>query len=465
LIPPNKKKHSVLLRHTHIDIDGRNAIYSSHLYGRKEAGGRVDRVNTFSQFDQEVAKSYLTDTFYIKRMVGPLNVKASWNKWLAYSRYGSARTTSSEALAQGGRQEEPMCINFYIGKQPRTLGKTLMRYKFRENDKYWAPYEHEGIPCFSDSAPHTIVDLLRHPGIRSPDPWPEMATIESYLTSSLRLKPQEREEWRQFFANVPTCQEEYTEQQLFPWLLPYLVERSKQANQPCPGADLDIGDTARPDKLDERVLWSGYTPADARRDAKARAANFQRQQEALGARLESEKVRKSQMQGTVLALGSSKSRRVQAVADDDDDDDDDSSDEEVLAVGDMGVIRVGDVVVVSPDNESREQDRTSGYHLGLNLGRVCELDIAKKRVNLWWFFSTQKNWNAKTMTFIHWREKKTNVSYNDWVDVEYLIQDTWGTLLKLELRRTSGREGFGQYTLAKESQARVQEVLRDNDAS
>ena len=126
-LSPNWLEHK-LGRHTHIDIDGRNAIYTNHLYGRKEAGGKVDSVNTPSQFDAEVAKAFRSDNFFIKRLVGILNCKDTWNKWLGYSRFGSARSTSAEAQAQGGRQEEPMCMHFFMGKQPQSIGKALMRF-------------------------------------------------------------------------------------------------------------------------------------------------------------------------------------------------------------------------------------------------------------------------------------------------------------------------------------------------
>ena len=93
----------VVHRHTHIDIDGRNAIYTTHLFGRGEAGGRVERVNTLSQFDAEVTKAYKTDRFLIKRLDGLLDVKAKWNMCLGYSKYGTTRTTSAAAKLRGSQ--------------------------------------------------------------------------------------------------------------------------------------------------------------------------------------------------------------------------------------------------------------------------------------------------------------------------------------------------------------------------
>ena len=121
----------------------------------------MEGVNTFSQFDAEVTKSYRTDKFYIKRMLGVLDVKNSWNKWLGYTRFGPARSSSTEAQAQGGRQEDPMCLRFFIGKLPGNEGKALMQYKFRETDRYWVPYSMEGIACLSSAAPLTVAASKR----------------------------------------------------------------------------------------------------------------------------------------------------------------------------------------------------------------------------------------------------------------------------------------------------------------
>jgi hypothetical protein len=202
---------SLIPRHTHIDIDGRNALYTSYLFGRKEAGGKVAQVNTLSQFDKAISKAFHADKFEVIRKAGVFNCKESWNKWLSYSRIGSTRHQSNEALAQGGRQEEPMCMHFFKGHEPDNLGKALMRYKFRENDLYWAPYGHEGIPCLSPHAPTDQAGLLAHPGIRVPRAWPEKEAIAAHLEANRRLSEPEKQEWRLFFSKVPTDVEDLTE--------------------------------------------------------------------------------------------------------------------------------------------------------------------------------------------------------------------------------------------------------------
>jgi hypothetical protein len=212
-------------RHTHIDIDGRNALYTGYLFGRKEAGGKVPHVNTISQFDHAISNAFLSDKFEVIRKAGLFNCKVAWNKWLGYSRFGSSRHTSCEAQAQGGRQEEPMCMHFFMGQEPGNQGKVMMRYKFKEDDGYWAPYGHEGIPCFSNAAPISLDGLLAHPGIRVPKPWPEKSSIAAHLEASRRLSESEKAEWRWFFSRVPCDLEDLTEDQLFDWRLPALVQQ------------------------------------------------------------------------------------------------------------------------------------------------------------------------------------------------------------------------------------------------
>jgi len=248
----------------------------------------VEHVNTLSQFDKEVAKAFKTDKFYIKRMMGTFNIKESWNQWLGYSRFGPPRKRSNEAKAQGGRQEEPMCMRFFIGKVGGNHGKALMQYKFRETDPHWVPYTSDGISCFSSCAPDTVAGLLKHPGIRAPKQWPESAALRSFLTECPDLDDAEHAEWDEFFKNVPTVEEGYKDDQLFAWTLPELVNTFKEAYMGTTTSGEDLGDLGRPEMPDERVLHPLFTAADAKKEARARASNYNKQQEALKARNECE---------------------------------------------------------------------------------------------------------------------------------------------------------------------------------
>ena len=447
------------LRHTHIDIDGRNAIFSSHLFGRKEAGGKVEEVKTPSQFDREVAKAFITDKFHIVRKAGVFNCKEAWNKWLGYSRFGSARISSKEAEAQGGRQEEPMCMHFFLGTAPGNQGKVLMQYKFREDDRYWAPYGHEGIPCFSANAPSQMEELLRHPGIRTPRAWPEKEAIRAYLVSCRKLTGSEKAEWQAFFACVPTCLEDMTEDQLFEWRLPELVQQFKDAKYSPPQATEPLGeglgDSPRPEMPDERVLWTGFTAKDAKREAKARGENYQRQKRAQEAKRSAQAVaaRQKRRKGRQKAPKAGQDSEPASTSQNDT--------EEGLPAGDMGLVFVGDVVVFSPDKKSREVDAKSGYKLGLNIGQVVELDFEEGQVLLWWYFSSSAAWTTKAV-FVPWRDSKTHDPYQDWVPADLLLQDWWGTLMKLQLTKVSGREGYAKHTLIKDSVDLIQEALRED---
>jgi hypothetical protein len=428
------------------------------MFGRKEAGGRVQQVNTFSQFDSEVSKAYLTDKFYIVRKAALFNCKVAWNHWLGYSRFGSSRKSSAEAEAQGGRQEDPMCINFFMGKQPGNENKVLMRYKFREDDRHWAPYLNEGIPCLSSSAPDNLQDLLRHPGIRAPKAWPEKEAIRKYLLTSNKLRADEKEEWRRFFLRVPESVEDFTESQLFEWKLPRLVEDFIEAKRGPQGQIAGIGDTDRPEQPDERVLWSGFTAAEARQQAKTRADNYQREKHALAAKEKSDAVTKRRRRtrgGRRISQDTTQETNA------------DNEDNDVMAAGDMGVVAVGDVVMISPDKESRDRDIANGYKLGLNIAQVRSLNHDEGLVELWWYFSNSNSWTTKAK-FFPWRENKTNEMYKDWLPVHALIQDTWGTLVKLDLTWVSGREGYASYVLTKESVKTIEEIIRqeeDDDAN
>jgi hypothetical protein len=409
-----------------------------------------------SQFDTALTKAFVTDKFHIIRKAGVFDCKHAWNKWLGYSRFGSTRHNSSEAQAQGGRQEEPMCMHFFLGKEPANQGKALMRYKFREDDKFWAPYEHEGIPCWSSHAPADLSELLKHPGIREPRSWPERDGIANHLQASHKLSGPEKEEWRTYFMCVPACVEDITEDQLFEWKLPSLVQLFNEAkygpSEATPPLGDGLGDSPRPEEPDERVLWPGFTAADARREAKVRAGNYQSQQRAYNAK-----------RSAADSARSRQGKRGRASIPEDAQGED-TDGREGLAVGDMDAVFVGDTVLFSPDQTSRAIDERSGYKLGLNIGEVCELDQDQGMVELWWFFSSSAMWTPKSI-FVPWRDKKTHSPYKDWIQASALLQDSCGAIVKLELTRVSGRLGYGKHTLSKDSCRAIQEVLGEMDGA
>ena len=263
-------------------------MYTRHLFGSGEGGGRVERVNTLSQFDAEVSKAYKTDRFFIKRLDGLLNVKLKWNFWLGYSKYGTPRNTSEAALLQGGRQEEPMCMFFFKSKHQ----VTLMKYKYKEIDPEWMPYTSkcEGIPVFSETALALGQDMFSSPEITQPKAWPDMDKVSRYLQNSNKLTAAEKREWTYFFDNIPNVSSDIPHNKRFKFLLPELATRHQaaMASEHTPMAQ--IGESTRPTHPDECICYEGFTEADSRRAAKQRAENFAREQNALKERRFSEQL-------------------------------------------------------------------------------------------------------------------------------------------------------------------------------
>ncbi len=355
-------------------------------------------------------------------------------------------------------------MRFFIGKIAENEGKALMQYKFRETDSYWVPYTSDGIRCFSSCAPDTVAGLLKHPGIRAPKRWPESVALRSFLTECPEFSEAEHTEWEQFFGSVPTVVDEYKEEQLFPWTLPGLVETFKATYMGTTTSGEDLGDLGRPEMPDERVLHPLFTATDAKKEARARATNYHRQQEALKAQKECEQQSQTQTQRTSRASRS----RAPAESEDDTSPDETKPDREHglepgLPLKGSGVIRVGDIVVISPTDESRESDIRNGFKLGLNIGNVCDINFKTKQVELWWYYSSQEQWSSN-MTFIPWRHKKTHAKYKDWLDAKVLIHDDIsGAPVKLDLVKFKGREGFAQYKLSKKSFETILEVVRADE--
>ena len=47
-----------------------------------------------------------------------------------------------------------------------------------------------------------------------------------------------------------------------------------------------------------------------------------------------------------------------------------------------GVVSVGDNIIVSPDQTSRQRDIKQGYKLGLNIGEVLAVNVKKRQVHV-----------------------------------------------------------------------------------
>ena len=130
-----------------------------------------------------------------------------------------------------------------------------------------------------------------------------------------------------------------------------------------------------------------------------------------------------------------------------------------LPLADSGVVELGDIVMFSPDEASREVDRTNNYKLGICLGKVIDIDPIKRLVHLWWYHGN--GWTRKSR-WVEWRAPVTKSAYKDWVDADLLLVDSFGTLGKVHFEKKSNA-GFGVLTLTKSSINMINDVLKTND--
>ena len=456
----------------------------------------MERVMTLSEFDKEVSTAFVTDTFLLKRLDGLLDCKSLWNKWLSYEQYGTTRINSAQAARQGGRAQEPMCLHFFMGDS-EFPGEVLMKYKYRESDPHFMPYDHEGIPVLSDDA-LAEPDLLVAPRTVEPKAWPDKDAICKYLTSHQDLTPAQRQEWSDFFDNVPEKAVDIPESKKFKWLLPELAKNFKLKRNSPSSEGQRVGESTCPELPDERVIWSKYTRAEFNRDQKQREANYAKEQHALRERIRSEKLAGEETQelSASSSEGDSKSSNDASSSqsdsgdlisnsgggsdsDADADNDNKTHDENKsnkrkrpsaaavgpsksknnvleISVGDSGVVCLGDFVLFNPDSESRAVDRANGYKLGMCMGKVIEINGRTKRVHLWWMFG--KDWSYKAKWQL-WRAPGSSRQYTDWVDASSLLVSSYGSLAKMSLTPQK-RE---QFMIDQESAKTIKDVIGTDD--
>lgn len=99
--------------------------------------------------------------------------------------------------------------------------------------------------------------------------------------------------------------------------------------------------------------------------------------------------------------------------------------------------------------DGQATDRMSKYFLGLNLGRIENINHETQMVNLWWYWGS--GWSD---SWILWRAPKSKVAYREWVHVSDLVCDELDHIIRIQMESVSGREKF---KLAKQS---VKEIMR-----
>ena len=128
-------------------------------------------------------------------------------------------------------------------------------------------------------------------------------------------------------------------------------------------------------------------------------------------------------------------------------------------MGESGVIEIGDILMFSPDKASCEADRQNNYLLGVNLGKVIDINPTTRTVNVWWYHGT--GWTRRSR-WIEWREPVTKKAYTDWVAAKAFLVDSFGTIAKIRLEKGVVK-GFGVYAIALKSLKVINDVLATND--
>ena len=187
--------------HTHIDIDGRHAIFSKHFNGTKDSGGRVvNGIMTPVEFDREIKAPYLTDKVTVFRKYGLLAFSNKVMNWLAFENYGTPSKSSIHAKKQGQRDPE---AHFYIYFKDATHGFARMRYKFFETDYLTLPMS-DGIEVILPEYLPAAMELLDGDiSMRPLVEWQNRALVEASILGNKNMSAEQIEQWEAWFADCP----------------------------------------------------------------------------------------------------------------------------------------------------------------------------------------------------------------------------------------------------------------------
>lgn len=187
--------------HTHIDIDGRHAIFSMHFNGTKDSGGRVGQgIMTPAEFDREIKVPYKSDKVTVFRKYGLLAFADRVKGWLGFSNYGTPSKSSAHAKAQGGRDPE---AHFFTYFRDSTMGISRMRYKFLETDSLSMP-SADGIVVIKPEHQQDALDLLHDLiPMKELEEWTNRVSVESSISGNKDLSPFQLRQWEEWFSSCP----------------------------------------------------------------------------------------------------------------------------------------------------------------------------------------------------------------------------------------------------------------------
>lgn len=257
--------------HTHIDIDGRHAIFAMHFNGTKDSAGRVhEGILTPSEFDHQIRVPFKQDCVTVIRKYGLLSFSDTVRGWLAISNYGTPTKTSRHASKQGCRDPEPHYLRYF---KDAVHGDSRLRYKFRENMAEWMPSLNNPaiVVLHSQHLPDAMKLLDQDIPTRDLELWPLKESIQAHILSNKTLSPVQVAEWQQWFKNCPENVEDVESDDRFQWCIPRILKektmfrKAMESNMiPPPLANL-ISPLDMPFQH-EVLVHTGYTKQALQRD-------------------------------------------------------------------------------------------------------------------------------------------------------------------------------------------------------
>jgi len=396
-----------------LDIDQRNSILSNYLKGRSNSPGRVDKIATLSEFDEAVRSAYV-QTFLLKRKYGLLDISTLMYKWLGFKNYAPTKYGSAFAMTMGQRDWEAHCYKFFLDSE----GNACLRYRANELTDIWLPTKDKPpIMALSPEAPTSIQEILdMNPTIKEPKEWTESEAIKKNILRDKDMSSEQRQEWLDFFDTIPTVSSDFNTQDCFTWTLPQIYAKKQKWFHEIQVIqdDMETTSTFIPHEI---LVHPGHTQAELNKEKRQMIA---------------EKLAKDAAETEKAEARKMSERAMKA-----------RSGVETTSVCGNSVLSIGDFVVFSPDDDSRNTDRSSGYNLGLNIGRITSLN--ENLVEVWWYYS--KTWDGD---WIPWKCPKKKTPYKEWVSNISLLENDNGCVIRPEMipcRRKRGAMKFSKDSL------------------
>eukprot|EP00300_Choanocystis_sp_HF-7_P007523 c15337_g1_i1.p1 GENE.c15337_g1_i1~~c15337_g1_i1.p1 ORF type:complete len:855 (+),score=130.87 c15337_g1_i1:156-2720(+) len=366
--------------HTHNDVDAAFSHFTKRFFGWGKVPGLPGGISTMDEFDDEFKKSYEGSSMRYQRKIACLDFKALFCDCLGFENYGTTKKQSKAALAQGGRDAEYHSIKIYADE--RGIPHALGRYSELQNT--WLPRNSPGVPVFNEKGMSMLAMLLagtQKPSLAALDGWECRNLVESTLQRSRHFTDLQKKAWRDWFAELPDSLEDsrLKPEQTFRWDLDQWVSRVKEFRArraplcSAPGSSTDHA--AQEDLMTEQWVWAGHTRAQLEREQRQRARNYSNATDA------------KQRQAAAQLL------RDQSSAADDPSDYDHAAPRkdcvgvDVAIYGDyQDTVRIGDVLLIQPDEVGVANDVANGYNLGINVVEVTRI-VTKSSVEVSYMFA------------------------------------------------------------------------------